>query len=275
MSRDISLPARFYRTFPIDNPLGHTIEQLALRVERTALLLIDVYGLGYDEGKETSAHHNSNELPFYLQQVGANRRIVVDHIVPTKSAAQAAGVPVIYLANRLSPSLTENSVWRNLSLRVHNVDVLEAWRGPDGGDGKSGISASSIGFSSTLEYSEIIRPGCGDYHIVKQMYSGFFETTLESLLTGLGVTNLIMVGFDSNICLAMTAVEAMYRDYRVIALRDAIGTSPHANGYVPSSPEADWLAERAIRFIETNVGYTAASNDWILGCNALAGSQGE
>jgi ureidoacrylate peracid hydrolase len=254
--------------------MGHAIEQLVLSVERTALLLIDVYGLGYDESKEASDHYNVNELPFYLRQIGANRRIVVDHIVPAKAAAQAAGVPVIYLANRLAPSLTENSVWRNLSLRVHNVDVLEAWRGADAGDGKSGISASSIGFSSILDYSEIIRPGRSDYHIAKQMYSGFFETTLESLLTGLGVINLIMVGFDSNICLAMTAVEAMYRDYRVIALRDAIGTSPHANGYMPSSPEADWLAERAIRFIETNVGYTAASDDWILGCNALAGSRG-
>ena len=274
MNRDISLPARFYRTFPIDNPLGHTIEHLSLTVEQTALLLIDVYGLGYDEDEETSDHHNSNELPFYLRQVSANRRIVVDCIVPVKAAAQAAGVPVIYLANRLSPSLTENSVWRNLSLRVHNVDVLEAWRGPDCGHGKNAISTASIGFSSILEYSEIIRPGRGDYHISKQMYSGFFETTLVSLLTGLGVTNLIMVGFDSNICLAMTAVEAMYRDYRVIALRDAIGTSPHANGYMPFSREADWLGERAIRFIETNVGYTAASNDWILACNALAGSQG-
>ena len=212
MSRDISLPARFYRTFPIDNPLGHTTEHLSLTVEQTALLLIDVYGLGYDESRETSAHHNGNELSFYLRQVGANRRIVVDHIVPAKAAAQAAGVPVIYLANRLSPSLTENSVWRNLSLRVHNVDVLQAWRGPDGGDGKSGISATSIGFSSILEYSEIIRPGRGDYHIAKQMYSGFFETTLVSLLTGLGVTNLIMVGFDSNICLAMKIGRASCRE---------------------------------------------------------------
>jgi nicotinamidase-related amidase len=274
MNRTIRLPARFYRTFPINNPLGHAIDHLSLTVKRTALLLIDVYGLGYDREEETSSRHNDDE-PFYLQQINANRRIVVDYIVPVKAAAQAVDVPVIYLANRLSPSLTENSVWRNVSLRVHNIDVLEAWRSPKDGVDKSAISTSSIGVSSILEYSEIIRPGHGNYHIAKQMYSGFFETTLESLLTGLGVTNLIMVGFDSNICLAMTAVEAMYRDYCVIALRDAIGTSPHANGYTPFSDEASWLVERAIRFIETNVGYTARSNDWILACNALLGSRDE
>src|SRR6267378_3573530 len=65
------------------------------------------------------------------------------------------------------------------------------------------------------------------YVIKKQLYSGFFETHLDSLLRSLNARNLVTVGFDSRICLGTTVVDAMYRNYRVIALRDSTATTEY------------------------------------------------
>jgi nicotinamidase-related amidase len=138
--------------------------------------------------------------------VAANRGIVVGKIKPAKLAAKAVGVPVVYVTNYLSPGLTEGSVWRNLTLRMPGVDVLRAWREPN----------------DSLAFSKVIAPEPGDHVVRKQFFSGFFETHLDSLLRSLGVKDIVLVGFDARVCLRTTAVDAMFRNYRVITLRDCI-----------------------------------------------------
>ena len=109
----------------------------------------------------------------------------------------------------------------------------------------------------------MVAPEEGEYLIEKQLYSGFFETQLDSLLRSLDARNLVCVGFDSRICLATTVLDAMYRNYRVIVLRDGIGTMEERE----TEPER-WANFMATRFIETNVGYTATSHDWITACES-------
>jgi hypothetical protein len=135
---------------------------------------------------------------------------------------------------------------------VFNVDVLEAWREPN----------------DILAFSKVIAPLEGEPIIRKQFYSGFHETHLESLLRSLDTRNLVVVGFDSRICLATTVIDAMYRNYRVIVLRDCIGTAAEATGSDSANAERDRAGEDAIRFIETNVGYTSTSSQWIAACAA-------
>src|SRR6516165_8283738 len=119
----IELESRYYRTFPVEKPLGHASERLSLDPSRTVFLLVDVYGVGFDPS------YRGVEAPeFYRSQVERSREIVVEHIVPAKMAAKSARLPIVYLTNHLSPALNERSEWRNLSLRVHDIDVLEAWR---------------------------------------------------------------------------------------------------------------------------------------------------
>jgi nicotinamidase-related amidase len=243
------LPARYYRTFPVQSPLGYAEETLELDPERTVFLLVDVNGLGFDGAG--AADDVGADLPaFYRDQAVASRDTVVNHIVPAKQAAKRLGLPIVYLSNHLSAGLNEASEWRNLSLRVHNIDVLQSWREPN----------------EILAYSEVIAPQPGEYLVKKQLYSGFFETQLDSLLRSLDAYTLITVGFDSRICLATTVTDAMYRNYRVVVLRDAIGTSPHSTGESAETGNGDWSAASAIRFIETNVGYTATSDQWITAC---------
>ena len=47
------------------------------------------------------------------------------------------------------------------------------------------------------------------------------------MLRSLNARNLVTVGFDSRICLGTTVIDAMYRNYRVIVLRDCTATTEY------------------------------------------------
>src|SRR5713226_1872698 len=121
--RTITLPARYYRMYPPEKPLGYATEDLALDLSETVFLLVDVYGKGFDPD------HDLGAVPaYYNTSVETNREIVVNHVKPAKVAAKQIGIPAVYLCNYLAPSTTEHNEWRNMSLRTMNIDVLEAWQ---------------------------------------------------------------------------------------------------------------------------------------------------
>lgn len=235
---------RYYRLYPtFAAALGHATEQLTLPLDQTVLLIVDVYGQGFDDEEADTG------LSGIYEPDPVIRAIVRDKIRPVKQAARNAGLQVIYLSDHLSPGLTEGNEWRNMSIRTCDVDVLEAWQEP----------------TPILEHSKIIAPDDGDILIKKQMYSGFFETSLDSTLRNLGVRNLVMVGFDSRICLGTTATDALYRNYRVVVLRDCVRTFEY-----PDTADGEWANVIAIRTIESNVGYTATADDFTAACAAAS-----
>ena len=241
----IRLRGRYYRHYPPEKPLGHAEEDLLLELEDTAFLLVDVYGRGFD------ADTSGGDTPAFYRKWGElNRETVVHHIRPARDAARSAGLPIVYLTNYLAPSTNEHTEWRNMSIRTCGVDVLESWTEPN----------------DVLAFSEVIAPQEGDYLVKKQMYSGFFETHLDSLLRSLGIRNLVVVGFDSRICLGTTVTDAMYRNYRVVVLRDACRTNEY-----PETEAEGWANWMAVRFIESNVGYTATSSAFVDACGEVAG----
>src|SRR5260370_32530248 len=122
----ITLPARYYRMYPPEKPLGYATVDLTLDLSETFFLLVEVYGKGFDPD------HDLGDVPaYYNSSVETNRDIVVNHIKPAKVAAKRIGIPAVYLCNYLAPSTTEHNEWRNMSLRTMNIDVLEAWQEPD------------------------------------------------------------------------------------------------------------------------------------------------
>jgi nicotinamidase-related amidase len=233
----ISLNCRYYRNFP---PKGYSEENLSLDLKETTFLIIDAYGLGFDQDSE---YGQVSEL--YKSGVELYRDTVVNYIKPAKVAAKKLGFPVVYLTNYLAPSTTANNEWRNMSIRTCGVDVLKEWKEP----------------TDIFQFSKIIAPEEGDYLIKKQHFSGFFETHLESLLKELNTKNLVVVGFDAGICLHGTVIDALYRNYRVVVLRDCIRTCEY-----PETEEGGWNNFLAIRFIECNVGYTSTAEDFIRAC---------
>jgi nicotinamidase-related amidase len=235
----LRLPGRYYRLYPtIDTALGHAEDDLELGLDDTALLIVDVYGAGFDD-----------EVPEGLDGIyevdAGTRDMVRNKIRPVKDAARAAGLPTVYLTNYLSPGIDEGNEWRNMSQRVCDVDVLTAWKAP----------------TPILEHSKVIAPDDDDVLIRKQYYSGFHETELDSTLRNRGIRNLVVVGFDSRVCLGTTVTDALYRNYRVVVLRDCVSTFEF-----PETREGGWANFMAIRHIECNVGYTSTAEDFRAAC---------
>ena len=66
-----------------------------------------------------------------------------------------------------------------------------------------------------------LKPEKKDYVLEKRVYSGFFETGLDSLLRNLRVDTLILAGLHTNICVRHTAADAFFRGYKIKVPKDA------------------------------------------------------
>jgi nicotinamidase-related amidase len=71
----------------------------------------------------------------------------------------------------------------------------------------------------------LLKPDDEDYFVLKPKHSAFFATTLETLLTYLGVRKLVLAGFAGNICVLHTAIDAHIRDYEIVVPRDGIASA--------------------------------------------------
>lgn len=67
-------------------------------------------------------------------------------------------------------------------------------------------------------------PADDDYFVLKPKHSGFYNTTLETLLRHLGVRRLIMTGFSAHVCVLFTAGEAYMRDFSLYVPNDCVAS---------------------------------------------------
>jgi nicotinamidase-related amidase len=58
--------------------------------------------------------------------------------------------------------------------------------------------------------------------VLKPKHSGFFDTTLGTLLETLHIRRVILTGIAGNICVLFTANDAYMRDYKIFAPADCI-----------------------------------------------------
>jgi nicotinamidase-related amidase len=110
-----------------------------------------------------------------------------------KQRAQDAGVPVIYVNDNFGR-------WRS-DFR-HQVEYC--------------LKKNSRG----AEMVKILRPVESDYFVLKPKHSGFFATTLETLLRYLGARRVILTGIAGNFCVLFTANDAYMRDYEIFVPSD-------------------------------------------------------
>jgi nicotinamidase-related amidase len=69
---------------------------------------------------------------------------------------------------------------------------------------------------------EKLYPEEDDYFVLKPKHSGFFSSTLETLLRYLGVRRLIITGIAGNFCVLFTANDAYMRDYELAIPSDCV-----------------------------------------------------
>ena len=104
-----------------------------------------------------------------------------------KERAKAAGVPVIYVNDNFGR-------WRSDVRRL--VEHCRKGR--------------------ARELVDALRPDEDDYFVLKPKHSGFFSSTLETLLRYLGVRRIIITGIAGNFCVLFTANDAYMRDYELV-----------------------------------------------------------
>jgi nicotinamidase-related amidase len=72
---------------------------------------------------------------------------------------------------------------------------------------------------------ELLRPDDDDYFVLKPKHSGFFSTTLDTLLEYLRARTLILTGVAANICVLFTANDAYMRDFNLVIPRDCVASN--------------------------------------------------
>lgn len=72
---------------------------------------------------------------------------------------------------------------------------------------------------------ELLRPEEEDYFVLKPKHSGFYSTTLDTLLNYLGVKTLILTGLTGDICVLFTAHDAYMRDFHLLVPSDCVASN--------------------------------------------------
>lgn len=109
--------------------------------------------------------------------------------------ARAAGVPVIYIN-----------------------DNFGQWRS----DFRHTVAHCTAPGSPGRRLSASLKPTARDYFVLKPKHSGFFDTSLDTLLEALRIRRLVLTGLAGNICVLFTANDAYMREYRIFAPADCI-----------------------------------------------------
>ena len=119
-------------------------------------------------------------------------------IAALKRKAKAAGVPIIYVNDNFGH-------WRSDLKKQISHCLMDAVRGEP--------------------IARLLVPDHSDYFVLKPKSSGFFGTTLHTLLQHLGVKTLILTGLAADVCILFTAHDAHLRDYEIIVPSDCVASN--------------------------------------------------
>jgi len=103
--------------------------------------------------------------------------------------------------------------------------------------------------------AELLKPEEDDYFVLKPKHSGFFSTTLDTLLEYLQVKILILTGLTGDICVLFTANDAHMRDFHLVIPSDCVASSDadenlHALKHMQRVLKADTRPSDEINFDE-------------------------
>lgn len=169
--------------------------------DRTALIVVDMQN-GYLHPQGSFAKLWPN-----LEGSGglelARLRRAIPGCVRLVDEARRAHVPVIYLTYVYRPDYKDGGVL---------IDEINP-------------ALRSVGYVADGTWdAEVIAeltPRSEDFIVKKSRYSGFHATQLDTVLTSLRATGLVICGVTTHFCVECTARDAHMRDYRVVIASDA------------------------------------------------------
>jgi nicotinamidase-related amidase len=137
-----------------------------------------------------------NDLAFEgSEALVAQAEPMASRLASLKRQAAAAGIPAIYIN-----------------------DNFGQWRS----DFRQTVAHCTSSRAPGRRVSQRLKPTRRDYFVLKPKHSGFYDTTLDTLLAMLGIRRVIVTGIAGNICVLFTANDAYMRDLRILAPADCI-----------------------------------------------------
>lgn len=122
---------------------------------------------------------------------------MADRLAALKRRARAAGIPAVYANDNFGR-------WQS-----DFAKVLERCRAAD-------VRGKPI--------ADRLTPEADDYFVLKPKHSGFYSTTLDTLLDYLEVDTLILTGLTADRCVLFTASDAYMRDFNLIVPADCVAS---------------------------------------------------
>jgi nicotinamidase-related amidase len=122
---------------------------------------------------------------------------MAERLAALKGRLHAAGVPAIYVNDNFGR-------WRS-DFRAQLAHCAR-----DGVRGKP--------------LADLLAPAPEDYFVLKPKHSGFFSTTLDTLLEYLRARTLILTGLTADNCVLFTASDAYLRDYQLVVPPDCVAS---------------------------------------------------
>ncbi|NLO80023.1 MAG: cysteine hydrolase [Xanthomonadaceae bacterium] len=142
-----------------------------------------------------------NDLEFAGGETLLRHALPMAHnIAALKRRARAAGIPAIYLN-----------------------DNFGQWRS----DFRSVVQRNLAGVRGA-PMVRLLAPEPDDYFVLKPKHSGFFGTTLETLLRFIGARTLVLTGLTTEMCVLFTAMDAYMRDYALLVPGDCCAAASAA-----------------------------------------------
>jgi nicotinamidase-related amidase len=90
--------------------------------------------------------------------------------------------------------------------------------------------------------------------ITKRKHSAFFETSLDDHLKEAGITDIYLVGMQTQICIMTTAADASFRGYRAFAIQDCVLSTREKN----KQDALKWIA----KYVGTVVSLDQLISEW-------------
>ncbi|MBS4015554.1 MAG: cysteine hydrolase [Candidatus Latescibacteria bacterium] len=160
--------------------------KLVLKPKKSALLVIDMQNDFFNP-----------KSPAYTENVKA----IVSNLQILVATARKHKTPIIYTAHCHQDPKLDGGMTAQWWSDIRN---------------KQSLVAGSKG----AQIIDQLKPLQSEKIIFKHRYSAFYNTDLEIYLRGLSVTDLIITGIMTGICVESTARDAFFRDFRIFVVGD-------------------------------------------------------
>jgi len=140
-----------------------------------------------------------NDLEFEGgEALAAQTMAIADNLAELRRRAKAIGIPIIYVNDNFGK-------WQSDFTKLITHCLEDNVRGGP--------------------LVRLLRPDDDDYFVLKPKHSGFFSTTLDTLLAYLNARTLILAGIAGNSCVLFTAHDAFMRDFHLIIPADCVASN--------------------------------------------------